>query len=100
MSTIVLSAGDTHQHPDETARSFLENVNVQRLLDFLDHLPEHFTPVVQTDADGAWAYYIVNSQVDDDLRSKVLVIEQGFADTLRKLASAFYARPEPAGNAT
>jgi hypothetical protein len=89
----------TAPQPIEVARSLLAGVDVQRLLDFLDHLPEHFTPVVQTDALESFAYYLANDLINDDLRTKVLVIDPEFSDTLRKLAGAFYARPEPMGAA-
>jgi hypothetical protein len=81
------------QQSIEADGSLLAGVDVQTLLDFLDHLPERFTPVVETDAADPIAYYVVNHLVTDELRAKVLVIEPEFADTLRKLARAFYACP-------
>jgi len=65
------------------------DVDVQRLLDFLEHLPERFTPVVQNDPDCPFAYYVSNSRVDDALRAKVLVVPPEFAATLRALATTF-----------
>jgi hypothetical protein len=73
-------------HP---ARSPLASVNVQQLLDFLEHMPERFTPVVQNDPDCPFSYYVTNSCVDDALRAKVLVIPPEFAVTLRALANTF-----------
>jgi hypothetical protein len=77
------------RQPIEAACSLLAGVDVQRLLDFLDHQPERFTSVVHTNATGAFAYYLANYLVDDELRSNALVIEPEFANVLRILASAF-----------
>ncbi|MET4634997.1 hypothetical protein [Kaistia defluvii] len=82
------------QQPPQETPSPLASIDVQQLLDFVEHMPERFTPVVQTDPDGPFAYYIVNYLVNDDLRSQVLVIDPDFAVTLRKLATAFIPLPE------
>lgn len=71
------------------APSPLAGIDVQQLLDFVEHMPERFTPVVQNDPDCPFAYYVSNSCVDDALRAKVLVIPPEFAATLRALANTF-----------
>lgn len=80
---------NAHQQPIEAASSRLANVDVQRLLDFLDHLPERFTPVVEIGVPRPIAYYMASDLVDDDLRSKVLVFDPEFTEALRRLARAF-----------